>query len=605
MPTASTATVIDLLQHREILTASQLDEMRTVLAPRLSEPQALLEELVGRGWLTAFQARHIANGKGADLVLDRYLLLDTLGKGASGQVFKARHRTMQRLVALKVLRPELIKDPDAVQRFYREIEVASQLSHPNIVHAYEAGPIGALLVLVMEYVDGPDLERLVRESGPLPVGKACEFIRQAAVGLQYASERGLVHRDIKPSNLLLQIVDRRAPLGHPGPDPSASGKRQATLVKILDLGLARLQQPVRGSETANLTIASSKSVMQGTPDYMAPEQALDFHGADSRSDIYSLGCTFFYLLSGRPPFPGSTLAEKLLKHQQAEPPIEALPEALPPALAKILRKMLAKQPTDRYQTPGDVVADLLPFCPGAALSTWDTLSLASQDTQDSLSTKAAVAFPKKARAVSAYRVTAAALALGLLLVISLGVVWLALSKQQRPATERAVLSPKRPPSERLVASPKERPPTYLSDLPEIDPSVGFGRFGKKGQLGFGERAPEQERIQVKGVLSPNGLSMHPPPDGDSRTAYQLGKQYHSFQGTAAIDDSAASSGVHLVFLVLGDGKELWQSKPLRQPGDKHECKVSVQAVERLELRVHCTGTHVCAHAVWLEPLLTK
>ena len=99
--------------------------------------------------------------------------------------------------------------------------------------------------------------------------------------------------------------------------------------------------------------------------------------------------------------------------------------------------------------------------------------------------------------------------------------------------------------------------------------------------------------------------MHPPPDGDSRTAYQLGKQYHSFQGTAAIDDSAASSGVHLVFLVLGDGKELWQSKPLRQPGDKHECKVSVQGVERLELRVHCTGTHVCAHAVWLEPLLTK
>jgi serine/threonine protein kinase len=604
MPTASIAAVVDLLQQRAILTASQLEEMRTFLAPRLSEPQALLEELVGRGWLTAFQARHITNGKGADLVLDRYLLLDIIGKGGTGQVFKARHQTMQRLVALKVLRPELIRDADAVQRFYREIEVASQLSNPNIVHAYEAGPIGALLVLVMEYVDGPDLERLVRESGPLPVTQACDFIRQAAVGLQYASERGLVHRDIKPSNLLLQIVNRRAPLAHPGPDQSASGNRPATLVKILDLGLARLRQPVPGSETANLTIASRKSVMQGTPDYMAPEQALDFHSADSRSDIYSLGCTFFYLLSGRPPFPGTTLAEKLLKHQQAEPPLEALASVLPPALQKIVRKMLAKQPTDRYQAPGDVVAALLPFCPGVVLSTSDTLDMAAQDTQASLSAEGPVPLLKQARTVSAGR-TAVALALGLLLVISLGVMWLELSGQHRPATKDTVVPPKKPASERLVASPKERPPTYLSDVPEIDPSVGFGKFGKKGQLGFGERPPDQERITVKGVLSPNGLSMHPPPDGDSRTAYQLGRQYYGFQGTAAIDDSAANSGVHLVFLVLGDAKELWRSNPLRQPGDKHECKVSVQGVERLELRVHCTGTHVCAHAVWLEPLLTK
>jgi serine/threonine-protein kinase len=604
MSTASNAAVIDLLQQRAMLTAPQLDEMRTVLAPRLSDPQALLQELVDRGWLTAFQARHIANGKGADLVLDRYLLLDIIGKGGSGQVFKARHQTMQRLVALKVLRPELIKDSDAVQRFYREIEVASQLSHPNIVHAYEAGPIGALLVLVMEYVDGPDLERLVRESGPLPLGQACEFIRQAALGLQYASERGLVHRDIKPSNLLLQIVDRRASFTHSVLGQSASGNRQATLVKILDLGLARLQQPMQGSETANLTIASNKSVMQGTPDYMAPEQALDFHGADSRSDIYSLGCTFFYLLSGRPPFPGTTLAEKLLKHQQAEPPIEALPEVLPPTLERVLRKMVAKQPSDRYQTPRDVVAALLPFCPEAAQSTSDTLNMAGQDTQASLSVTLPVALLKQTRTVSARRV-AIALTLGLLLIISLGVMWLALSSQRRPATERAVLSPKKPASERLVASPKERPPTYLSDLPEIDPSVGFGKFGKKGQLGFGERPPDQERIMVKGVLSPNGLSMHPPADGDSRTAYQLSRQYHGFQGIAAIDDSAATSGVHLVFFVLGDGKELWRSNPLRQPGDKHECKVSVQGVERLELRVRCTGTHVCAHAVWLEPLLTK
>jgi serine/threonine protein kinase len=604
MSTASHAAVIDLLQQIEALSTSQLEEMRTFLAPRLSDPQTLLQELVSRRWLTPFQARLIANGKGADLVLDRYLLLDIIGKGGSGQVFKARHQTMQRLVALKILRPELTKDADAVQRFYREIEVASQMSHPNIVHAYEAGPIGALLVLVMEYVDGPDLARLVRESGALPVGQACDFIRQAAIGLQYASERGMVHRDIKPSNLLLQIVDRRSPLAHYGPSQSASGNRQATLVKILDLGLARLQQPMQGSETANLTITSSKSVMQGTPDYMAPEQALDFHGADSRSDIYSLGCTFFYLLSGRPPFPGTTLAEKLLKHQQAEPPIEELQNVLPPALAKILQKMLAKQPPDRYQAPADVAAALLPFCPGTSPPSSDTLNLAGRDTQASLPPMIPVPSLSKARKGSA-GCTVAAIAFALLLVISSGVMWLVLSGQDRLATERRVISSKKPASERLAASSKEQQATYLSDLPEIDPSVGFGKFGKKGQLGFGERPPEQDRIKVKGVPSPNGLSMHPPENGDSRTAYQIGRQYHSFQGTAAIDDSAGTSGAHLVFLVLGDGKELWRSNPLRQPGEKHECKVSIQGVDRLELRVRCTGTHVCAHAVWLEPLLTK
>src|SRR5262249_3749592 len=143
-------------------------------------------------------------GKGHELVLSQYILLERLGTGARGAVFKARHQKMDRLVALKVLKPDASKDPEGVQRFYREIEVASQMSHPTIVHAFEAGPIGSLLVLVMEYVDGPDLERLVRQSGPLPVVQACEYIYQAAVGLQYAHERGLVHRDIKPANLLVQ-----------------------------------------------------------------------------------------------------------------------------------------------------------------------------------------------------------------------------------------------------------------------------------------------------------------------------------------------------------------------------------------------------------------
>src|SRR5262249_29595825 len=156
-----------------------------------------------------------------------------------------------------------------------------------------AGPIGSLLVLVMEFVDGPDLERLVRQSGPLPVALACAYIRQAATGLQYAHQRGLIHRDIKPSNLLvassqLSVASKDRP---PDSAPLGTGNRQLGTVKILDLGLARLRQPGQ-SRTANITIAAGgKQVMQGTPDYMAPEQALDFHAADIRSDIYSLGCT--------------------------------------------------------------------------------------------------------------------------------------------------------------------------------------------------------------------------------------------------------------------------------------------------------------------------
>jgi eukaryotic-like serine/threonine-protein kinase len=349
MPTPANGPAIDILERGQILTPPQLEEVKRVLQQRLPDPKTLTQELLHRGWLTAYQARELGSGRGAGLVLDNYLLLEPLGIGGSGQVFKARHRKMGRLVALKVLRPDVVKDREIVQRFYREIEVASQLSHPNIVLAYEAGPIGGSLVLIMEFVEGTDLERLVQQSGPLPVPRACNYIRQAAVGLQYAHERGLVHRDIKPSNLLV---------AKPGPGKTQLGN----IIKILDLGLARLQQPVRGSRTANLTVLAGNSVMQGTPDYMAPEQALDFHNADNRSDIYSLGCTFYFLLAGQPPFPGGTLAEKLLKHQMGQArPIEELRNDVPPAVAEVLRRMLAKQPADRYAAAGDIAAALSPF----------------------------------------------------------------------------------------------------------------------------------------------------------------------------------------------------------------------------------------------------
>lgn len=344
--------LIDQLRQSQLLTPPQVDELNQRLQRQFPESKALAHALVERGWLTAYQAKHILQGSGASLVLGPYTILDQLGEGGSGQVFKARHRAMNRLVALKLLRADVLADAEVVARFYREIEVASQISHPNIVHALDAGPIGNRLVLAMELVDGVSLDRLVRDSGPLPIAAACDYIRQAALGLQHAHERGLVHRDIKPSNLLLKhSVGSGSSVFQAGP---------WGLVKILDFGLARLRQPAAASPTKHLTQLAGNSVMQGTPDYMAPEQALDFHRADIRADIYGLGCTFYFLLTGQAPFAGATLAEKLVKQQTAMPrPVAEFRQDVPAAVVQVLDQMLAKRPGDRYQTPSEVAAALL------------------------------------------------------------------------------------------------------------------------------------------------------------------------------------------------------------------------------------------------------
>ncbi|MBL8793175.1 MAG: protein kinase [Planctomycetia bacterium] len=329
--------LLDQLEQYALLNREQRVEIGRI-GSHLADPRVLSKHLLQRGWLTPFQANQIVRGQCQELVLGSYIILDRLGEGGTGQVFKARHRSMQRIVAVKVLRRDLVQDKEAVARFYREIKVVSQLSHPNVIHPLDAGPIGASHMLVMEYVEGTDLERLVKQRGPLPVLEAVDYVRQAALGLQHAHERGLVHRDIKPSNLLVTSRTNRS---------AGTGN----LVKILDLGLARLHHQ-DGDSSANITAQSGNAAMVGTPNYLAPEQAVDFHSADIRSDIYSLGCTLYFLLTGEPPFPGTTLAEKLLKHQQAAPPaLEKRRPEVPKGLPSVFRKMLAKRPEDRYATP--------------------------------------------------------------------------------------------------------------------------------------------------------------------------------------------------------------------------------------------------------------
>jgi serine/threonine protein kinase len=313
----------------------------TPLQEQFPDSLKLGEELIRRGMLTPLQADRIVRGRQSELFLGRYTLIDRLGEGGAGQVYKAWDTENSRFVALKVLRGELVADPDTVSRFHREISVSSQLPpHPHVIGTLDAGRVGDTHFLAMEYVQGTDLDHLVKNTGPLPVDRACDLLRQTALGLQHAHEHGLVHRDIKPSNLMM-----------------VSGPGEGT-VKILDLGLARLHADF-GCGRENTFKTSDGSVTLGTVDYQAPEQALDFHATDIRADIYSLGCTAYYLLTGSAPFGAGPLAVKLMRHQQTEPPdLRELRPDVPPGLIPIVSRMLAKNPADRYATPGEVAAAL-------------------------------------------------------------------------------------------------------------------------------------------------------------------------------------------------------------------------------------------------------
>jgi hypothetical protein len=275
-------------------------------------------------------------------VLGEYELLDRLGAGGMGEVYRARHRRLGKFVAIKVMPLGLRGAEQALARFQRETEAVGQLDHPHLVEAHDAGEQNGIVYLVLKLIDGIDLQRLVKEHGPLPVTEACRLVRQAALGLQYLHEHGLVHRDVKPANLM------RTPHGD---------------VKVLDLGLSRRHTNRPGISPPESDDLTSPGQLMGTPDYLAPEQIDNAAGADVQADLYGLGATLFYLLTGRPPFAHHrAVSAKLTAHgEESAPDVRSLRPEVPAGLAALVGRLLAKRPGARHATAAELADTLAPF----------------------------------------------------------------------------------------------------------------------------------------------------------------------------------------------------------------------------------------------------
>jgi serine/threonine protein kinase len=344
MVISSIEDLVAFLRDKQLIEAQHVADLVGKIAPRYRNRFDLLVELLNRGWLSQFQFEILFQESDEPLWIGPFVLLGKLGSGTMGQVYKARRTTDGRVVALKTIQDENLCDALALRRFLREIYAVSRLSHPNIVAMLDSGLEDANHFFVMEWVEGPDLATLVEQTGPLPVPSALDCVRQAALGLQHAHERGLIHRDVKPSNLLLE--------------------EETGVIKVFDLGLVRITQSV---ETKAMTLLTFEDDLIGTPDYVAPEQILTPLEIDHRCDIYSLGCTLYFLLTGGPPFVGSSGALKLTRQVTDDPePVERLRSDLSPEVADVVRRLMAKKPGDRPPTMTEAAALVAAQIPEAA-----------------------------------------------------------------------------------------------------------------------------------------------------------------------------------------------------------------------------------------------
>ncbi|QDU18521.1 serine/threonine-protein kinase [Urbifossiella limnaea] len=462
----------------------------------------------------------------------QYRLLDQLGEGGMGVVFRAEHKVMGRVVALKVMAPHLTEKPSAVARFKKEVSAAGRLNHPNIVTAHDAGEAGGLHFLVMEYVEGVSLDKLVAKKGPLPVPQACQFVRQAAQGLQHAHDKGMVHRDIKPQNLM---VTRK---GH---------------VKVLDFGLARFardaaEHPPEGSSASTRlppTAVTGMNMIMGTPDYLSPEQAR-CAAVDIRADVYSLGCTLYFLLTGRAPFEGAgSVFDKILAHAtEPQPSLAATRLDVPGGLELVLAKMTAKDPAARFATPADVAAALAPYARGEGAGTQPVVEAAFAPAPPAVTPPAAStlvpdppptdvivrARPAKKRkkaARSAWTPARWAALAGVLVAVLIGGLVVRAALKKPPPTTAATTPTPEPPRAAAAAPPAKSVAATKPTEPAPNPWRGAPPqvlfvLPTKG-LYPPDYAPVRERLEAAGVGVKVAVGP-PPPFGPFEPGYSYPKK---------------------------------------------------------------------------------
>jgi serine/threonine protein kinase len=532
--------------------------------------------------------------------LGPYRVLRILGAGGMGVVFQAEDPGLQRLVALKAMRPSLASSPLAKERFFREARSAAALKHPNIVTIFQVGEDRGTPFLAMEFLEGESLDDRLKRQKRLALADILRIGRQIAEGLAAAHAKDFVHRDIKPGNIWLESVVRRpSSVGVPpsgGGTPAKAGTptdQTGYAVKLLDFGLARA--------LADQTELTQSGAVIGTPAYMAPEQA-DGTPVDHRCDLFSLGCILYQMCTGELPFKGNTTMKIFRALAVANPtPVWQLRDDVPEALSDLVDELLAKTPEERPASAQAVLerlGNIEALAPSVEPPTpIDTTAATKKIQRDDSGPETEQTSPgrrskrRKSRDQSAEaKRSGKLLAVGIIVagasVVTVLVVALLIFNQASPKAAPAG------PGERVYLSTLE--PSVTINWPILPPPPP----GKPPLKGIGA-------VRIQGKPSPHGIFMHPPrPPQDARLGYNIAKQYAKFHSEVSFNDGPPFAAP-CTFFVYGDGKVLWKSAPVSSQADAQACSVDVSGVSELTIAVSCAGEPKGAHAVWLEPHLTK
>ncbi|OWK42350.1 Serine/threonine protein kinase PrkC, regulator of stationary phase [Fimbriiglobus ruber] len=535
--------------------------------------------------------------------LGNYRVLELLGSGGMGAVYRGEDTSLSRPVAIKILRTELEGQGNFGERFLREARTLAAIKHENVVTVYQASRDARTTYLVMELLEGKSLSAHLAGRRPLPLPEILRISREIASGLAAIHQRGLVHRDIKPANIWLE-----APHGK---------------VKLLDFGLAR---PIQ--DDAHFTQAG---IVMGTPGYMSPEQTRG-HELDARSDLFSLGCILFCLCSGREPFDRPDTIGRMIAITSEHPPaVSILNPLIPAGLSDLVGRLLAKKPADRPATAEDVIEALRrleqppppvpqplvvsPPAPPAVIPPPPPVVRLAIEVPSPRLSKLRGGRPKKGRRKLRRDRVTLLVALAVVGVVAVGGLAIWLATRPKPQVASAA---KEPPSSPAPAQ------EFLSDW---QPVTGYGfppddPLGKRilmpppppGQPRPPEKSDRNDGngrpvLSVNGRPSPHAVWMHACPAGKVGLVYSLRKQCDFFMADVALDDRSPGSQTPLTFEVYGDGKRLWESNPVSATGQIQPCKVSVAGVETLELRVTSSPREPWkmygADSFWVEPRVTK